>query len=170
MLGAASTGMLVGTSASLVALLPRASETAVRLALLAAASVVLVVNLVGLGNRLPQNRRLVPASVLGKATTAPALQFGFEMGTGLRTFSPSGLPLAAALVGMASGSLLAGLVVWLGFGIGRAAYAIGRNLAREPERVDRVLSSLADRVVPRAVASMAVMAVVVAEVSRVVAS
>lgn len=170
MIGAASTGMLVGTIASLVALLPLAPEIAVRLVLLGAASVVVVMNLGGLGDRLPQNRRLVPASVIGKATTASALQFGFEMGTGLRTFSPSGPPLAAALVGTASGSLLAGLVVWLGFGIGRDAYAIGRNLVPEPERVDLALASLVDRAIPRAVSSIAMMAVVLAEVICVVTS
>ncbi|MDF5755730.1 hypothetical protein [Spongiactinospora sp. TRM90649] len=50
--------------------------------------------------KVPENRRLVPEHVAGAGPVAGALQFGFEMGTGMRTYSPSALPhlLLAALL------------------------------------------------------------------------
>ncbi|RBQ20128.1 hypothetical protein DP939_09915 [Spongiactinospora rosea] len=49
---------------------------------------------------VPENRRLVPEHVVLRGRVAGALQFGFEMGTGMRTYSPSALPhlLLAALL------------------------------------------------------------------------
>ncbi|GAA2207173.1 hypothetical protein GCM10009850_026310 [Nonomuraea monospora] len=42
--------------------------------------------------RLPQNARQVPSSIVARSDGSGALQFGFEMGTGLRTFMPTHLP------------------------------------------------------------------------------
>jgi len=42
--------------------------------------------------RLPQNARQVPSGIIVRADGAGALQFGFEMGTGLRTFMPTHMP------------------------------------------------------------------------------
>lgn len=41
---------------------------------------------------LPENRRLVPEVVTRKGRILGPVQFGFEMGTGVRTYSPSALP------------------------------------------------------------------------------
>ncbi len=46
--------------------------------------------------RGPENARLVPEDVQHRAHWG-ALQFGFEMGTGMRTYSPSALPHLALL-------------------------------------------------------------------------
>jgi hypothetical protein len=46
--------------------------------------------------RVPENARLVPEDVQHRAHWG-ALQFGFEMGTGMRTYSPSALPHLALL-------------------------------------------------------------------------
>jgi hypothetical protein len=68
---------------------------------------------------LPENRRLVPDSVLRLGRHLGPFQFGLEMGTGMRTYLPSGLPYAAAvavaLAAPPSGALLAGAA----FGLGR---------------------------------------------------
>ncbi|GGK21262.1 hypothetical protein GCM10010124_12210 [Pilimelia terevasa] len=45
--------------------------------------------------RLPQNARQVPSSIIVDAGGAGALRFGFEMGTGLRTYLPGHLPYVA---------------------------------------------------------------------------
>jgi len=42
--------------------------------------------------RLPQNARQVPSDIIVRADGTGALQFGFEMGTGLRTYMPSHMP------------------------------------------------------------------------------
>ncbi|HEX8346362.1 MAG TPA: hypothetical protein VF657_16710, partial [Actinoplanes sp.] len=46
---------------------------------------------------LPENRRLVPETVLRFGRHLGPLQFGLEMGTGARTFLPSGLPYVGAV-------------------------------------------------------------------------
>ena len=62
--------------------------------------------------RVPENRRLVPESVLHRGRAIGGVQFGFEMGTGMRTYSPSALPhlvlLAVLLVLPLPEALLAG--------------------------------------------------------------
>lgn len=70
--------------------------------------------------RLPQNRRLVPQYVPSMGPVWGAAQFGFEMGTGVRTFvtaaSPYILVAWLAFFAMPWTMLLLGA---LGFGIGR---------------------------------------------------
>jgi hypothetical protein len=75
---------------------------------------------------LPENRRLVPERVAGLGDMG-ALQFGFELGTGMRTYSPSALPHLALL-----GVLLVvppggGLVLAAGFALGRLAMPLLSN-------------------------------------------
>ena len=84
--------------------------------------------------RFPQNNRQVPQSIVHGSPEEGALLFGFEMGTGLRTFSPSGFPhlivSSLVLVGEAWPVVIAGL----GFGVGRAVMA--RGAAASPESWD----------------------------------
>ncbi|HEY6424078.1 MAG TPA: hypothetical protein VIY28_12690 [Pseudonocardiaceae bacterium] len=86
---------------------------------------------------LPHRRAQVPSAVIGGGTEAGALQFGFEMGSGMRTHMPSNLPylplVAVLLVGTWTAALLAGL----GFGLGRAAMTLGRHHGRDPAWWDR---------------------------------
>ncbi|MCG5212085.1 hypothetical protein [Streptosporangium sp. KLBMP 9127] len=78
-------------------LLPAPLRLAV-LGLLAAAVLLREAGLISLP--VPENRRLVPEHVLNRGRLAGGIQFGFEMGTGMRTYSPSALPhlVLAALV------------------------------------------------------------------------
>ncbi len=70
--------------------------------------------------RLPENRRLVPDTVFRLGRHLGPLQFGFEMGTGARTYLPSGLPYVAAVAVALTASVAAALCAGAGFGIGRA--------------------------------------------------
>lgn len=90
--------------------------------------------------RLPENRRLVPEPVLRRP--AGALQFGFEMGTGMRTFVPSSAPyvLAAALVLVRPG-LVATLVAAVGFGCARAVLPWLRRASRDRDAWDRRIAA-----------------------------
>jgi hypothetical protein len=76
---------------------------------------------------LPQNRRQVPQSVLQRGLVGGGLQFGFELGTGVRTYVPSAAPyvVAVALLLLAP-SPLAALAAGAGFGAGRATTALVR--------------------------------------------
>lgn len=68
---------------------------------------------------LPHRAKAVPQSVLGKGPILGPWQFGFELGTGMRTHLTSNLPyvvLASCLMSTDSASAICGL----GFGIARA--------------------------------------------------
>lgn len=91
---------------------------------------------------VPQNARQVPQFVTGIPFWG-ALQFGTEMGTGMRTYSPTGLPHVVAL-GLL---LLAGwpdaLLAGLGFGAGRALMTLtflsaGDRQAADHAFLDRI--------------------------------
>ncbi len=88
--------------------------------------------------RLPQSRRQVPSWFTDIAVWGFWV-FGFEMGTGLRTYSPTGLPHLVALALVASGCpapVLVGAIA--GFSAGRFA---GVWIARSARiRTGRVLA------------------------------
>jgi hypothetical protein len=69
---------------------------------------------------LPENRRLVPQSVFRLGRHLGPLQFGIEMGTGARTYLPSGLPYVAGAAVLLAASVPAALSAGVGFGLGRA--------------------------------------------------
>jgi len=69
---------------------------------------------------LPEARRLVPESVFRFGRHLGPLQFGIEMGTGARTYLPSGLPYAAGAAVLLLASVPAALAAGVGFGLGRA--------------------------------------------------
>jgi hypothetical protein len=86
--------------------------------------------------KVPQNARQVPQFV----TRVPfwgALQFGAEMGTGMRTYSPTGLPHVVA-IGLL---LLAGwpdaLLAGLGFAAGRTLMTLTFLSTSDREEADR---------------------------------
>jgi hypothetical protein len=69
---------------------------------------------------LPENRRLVPETVFRLGRVLGPLQFGLEMGTGVRTYLPSGLPYVGAAAVALTASLPLALCAGVGFGLGRA--------------------------------------------------
>lgn len=87
--------------------------------------------------RLPHRRAQVPSKVIGAGSEAGALQFGFEMGTGVRTHMPSNLPYLPLVTVLLVGNTAAALLAGLGFGLGRAVMALGRRHSRDGEWWDR---------------------------------
>lgn len=87
---------------------------------------------------LPQNARQIPQEVLQHRVRRGALQFGFELGTGVRTFVSASAPYVVALGLLLSHqgpvtTILAGT----GFGAGRAVTAAVRYASRYDEWDDR---------------------------------
>lgn len=84
---------------------------------------------------LLQNARLVPQFV----TRIPfwgAVQFGAEMGTGMRTYSPTGLPHIMALSIMFLASWQEALMAGAGFAAGRALMLLTFVAARDKMTAD----------------------------------
>jgi hypothetical protein len=86
--------------------------------------------------RVPQNSRQVPQFV----TRVPfwgALQFGTEMGTGMRTYSPTGLPHVIAVAVLLVASWPMALAAGLGFAAGRALMTVGFLVSGDRSGADR---------------------------------
>ena len=75
---------------------------------------------------VPQNARLVPEDVQHLRRWG-ALQFGFEMGTGMRTYSPSALPHLALLAVLLVVPFPAAFALAAGFAAGRLAMPLLSN-------------------------------------------
>ena len=80
--------------------------------------------------RLPQNTRQVPQDVLQRDLLRGALQFGFELGTGVRTFVSASAPYVLAVAVLLAGQRLqVAVLAGLGFGVGRAATPLFRQVS-----------------------------------------
>lgn len=84
---------------------------------------------------LPQNARQIPQDVLRRRLRRGSLQFGFELGTGVRTYVSASSPYVLALGLLLSrqdpaATLLAGAA----FGLGRALSAALTYVARDEHR------------------------------------
>ncbi|MFG2073802.1 hypothetical protein [Nonomuraea maritima] len=141
MIGALLAGLITGTLGGLASIIPEA----VRLwALAPVVAVIMLFELAGRPLSLPQNRRLVPQDVIPRADFSGPLQFGFEMGTGVRTFTPTALPQLLVVVVVLAGGLGPGLLAGLGFGVGRTLMPLARALSGVPRQWDtRLLASTA---------------------------
>jgi hypothetical protein len=87
--------------------------------------------------RLPQNARQIPQDVLRRNLRRGAAQFGFELGTGVRTYVSSSAPyvLAAALL-LAGQRPYVPLLAGIGFGVGRALTPLARLASGDGDRWD----------------------------------
>ena len=105
---------------------------------------------------MPENRRQVRQTVLRLRPVVGDLMFGFELGTGARTFVPATAPylVAVAVIVVADG-LIPGLAAGAGFGLGRGLVVVDRMLHRDRERWDKTTKRL-DKVWPLAGLVMAV--------------
>lgn len=90
--------------------------------------------------KLPQNARLVPQKVVDAGPRAGALQFGFEMGTGIRTYVTSSLPYLLVLMVFLSASAMETLLAGIGFGAGRALMSTTRSWSRSVNKWDLELA------------------------------
>jgi hypothetical protein len=111
---------------------------AVRVGLLVAVALFVLAGECGLHHvTLLHRRAQVPSTVIGAGGEAGALQFGFEMGSGVRTHMPSNLPYLPLMAVLLVGSWTAAVAAGLGFGLGRAAMALGRHHSRDATWWDR---------------------------------
>ena len=101
-----------------------------------------VVEIVGRGHRMPQNRRIIAQEISTIRPNLASFQFGFELGTGVRTYLPSTLPIAGLAFLLLFGCLSCGIVVGIGFGTGRAAMPVARNRGGDGIRWDQAFEKL----------------------------
>jgi hypothetical protein len=87
---------------------------------------------------MPQNARQIPQEVLRSRIRRGALQFGFELGTGVRTFVSASAPYVVALgLPLAHLGTVTTILAGTGFGAGRAVTAAVRYASRHDEWDDR---------------------------------
>ncbi|MFI5915748.1 hypothetical protein [Dactylosporangium sp. NPDC051541] len=134
--GALLSGLLAGVLGGFAAVAPDAWRWA---AFAVLAVVVLAFELAGRPLRLPQNSRAVPQTIIPESNASGPLQFGFEMGTGVRTFMPTALPHALLAAVVLVGGILPGIGAGLGFGLGRALMPLVRAGSADPRGWDRRL-------------------------------
>lgn len=120
--------VLVAFVAAVLGALPQALLPApVRWALLGVAAAAVLLRECGLVRfRVPENARLVPEDVQHLREWG-ALQFGFEMGTGMRTYSPSALPHLVLIAVVLVVPFPAAFAVAGGFAAGRLAMPLLSN-------------------------------------------
>jgi hypothetical protein len=123
-------GLLSGLSAPLPA--PWRYATIVAVALLGVLREVEVVHI-----PLPQNARQVPQDVLSHSPWRGALRFGFELGTGVRTYVSATAPYVLAVAVVLGGQRLpVAALAGVGFGAGRAASPLIRRASGAVEGWD----------------------------------
>jgi hypothetical protein len=84
---------------------------------------------------LPQNARQIPQDVLQRRLRLGTLQFGFELGTGVRTFVSASAPYVLALgLLLSHQGFLATAVVGTAFGLGRSVTAALTLWSRDADR------------------------------------
>jgi sulfite exporter TauE/SafE len=135
--GGASTGLLAVVVGSLAR--PLAPGAVISTVFLIVAGVILFGEIVLGGLTLPQNRRQVPPWIVRDGTRMGPLQFGYELGTGLRSYVPSSLPHLALVAVLLQATWAQGLIAGLAFGSGRAAMTLARYHHGDTEEWDRGL-------------------------------
>ena len=86
---------------------------------------------------LPQNARQVPQDVLRRSPWRGALRFGFELGTGVRTYVSATAPYVLAVAVLLGGQRLqVAALAGVGFGAGRAATPLVRRASGAVEGWD----------------------------------
>lgn len=157
-LGGVASATLIATLGSLL-LRPLMPSTASAICLLAVALLVVLREFDVMRIALPQNSRQVPQRITSAGPRFGALQFGFEMGTGMRTFMTSSAPyLLLACIALSS-EPLEFLVAGISFGLGRAFMTIARNASPDNQVWDSTLS-IRDRTIRRMLATASVLLVV----------
>ncbi|WP_084000651.1 hypothetical protein [Actinomadura kijaniata] len=132
LLGGVLSGAVVWVLSGLAAPLP---DTARTVSILLVAAVGVARELGWVTVPLPQNARQIPQEVLQFRLRRGALQFGFEMGTGVRTYVSASAPYVLALgLLLSHQGLGACLAVGAAFGAGRALSSALTFWARDPDR------------------------------------
>jgi hypothetical protein len=116
--GGLLSGLVLGLLSGLAQPIPAAWRS---LAIIAFALLGLLRDIGILPIRVPQNARQVPQEVMRPNLRRGALQFGFELGTGVRTYVSASAPYVLALAVFLGGQpLWVAALTGVGFGSGRA--------------------------------------------------
>jgi hypothetical protein len=132
--GLVAGGLTTAAGAWLVSGLFQPLPLTVRCAALVGLAAVAALQDVGWINlALPQARRQIPQTLFRRGLGRAALQFGFELGTGLRTYLPSALPylLLGAVVLLGQDPRFAA-AAGAGFGLGRALMPLLWRASKNP--------------------------------------
>jgi hypothetical protein len=145
-------GSLSATVLWLTSGLGRALQPGWRIGLLAALTIVAVLREFHLLDiTLPQNARQIPQEVFAKGPLLGPFQFGFELGTGVRTFVSASLPyVLAAAVWLYATDYRIALLAGATFGLGRATMTAARYWSGAGERWDERLERRLTRLQPAA--------------------
>jgi len=137
LLGGLLSGLVLAVAGGLLAPLPLAGR---QVAVLAAALLGLLREAGLIAIPLPQNSRQIGQEVLRNPIRG-ALQFGFELGTGVRTYVSATAPYVLALGVLLAGSPRAAVLAGLGFGAGRALTPLVRQASAAPASWDALLTT-----------------------------
>jgi hypothetical protein len=131
-------GTLSATIIWLTSGLGRGLQPTWRIGLLATLAIIAVLREVHVLNiALPQNARQIPQEVFAKGPLLGPFQFGFELGTGVRTFVSASLPyVLAAAVWLYATDYGIALLAGASFGLGRAAMTATRYWSGTAEHWD----------------------------------
>ena len=129
---------------------------AVRAALIAGVFLVALLHELGVTKvPFPQNRRQVARDIFDRNLRSAALQFGFELGTGARTYVPSTVPyVCAAFVLLGGVPFTAAVACGLGFGVGRALMPVLRAWGTSPVEWDEMFAAVSRWGAPAALVSI----------------
>jgi hypothetical protein len=134
-------GTLSATIIWLTSGLGRGLPPAWRIGLLGAFTIIAVLREFHILNvALPENARQIPQEVFAKGPLLGPFQFGFELGTGVRTFVTASLPyVLAAAVWLYATDYGIALLAGVSFGLGRAGMTAARYWSGATERWDERL-------------------------------
>jgi hypothetical protein len=82
---------------------------------------------------LPQNARLIPHTVFRHGPYLGSFEFGFELGTGIRTYVTSSLPYAVVVAVALVSSPIGAVSTGVGFGLGRLLMTMAAVRYDDPE-------------------------------------
>lgn len=122
--GSIATGCVAGALALSVSDIPTAVRSVIALTLILSIS---IVSLTGNLSTLPQHRRQIPETLPEENPVSGAFQFGFELGTMVRTHVTSCLPyILVVLVVFVGNGMLMAIVASIGVGLGRSSVIADR--------------------------------------------
>ena len=140
-LGGGTTGLMLVVLGGLVPSVPL--NRVVWLIVAAVAILLLLRDCRVLKYQLPENRRQVPQTIYRLPSTLGDFVFGFELGTGVRTFVPASAPYLGCLtVVLFAQSIYPGIISGSAFGLSRGLVAVDRIVRRNRGRWDEALMRL----------------------------